>query len=175
MVGLGARSGHARQNPDIPLNKITQHILVAGRSGSGKTNTCFATAARTQPQKIPFIILDPLDKRDYRLLWGDDPTPKMPGAAVYLKPCGYTPWEIRLRRLPLTPPGAAGHVGQKAYQPLLRCLNGLCGFRSGTGLVPGSSGRFTASTIGMWKKMTRAGLQKHANLSRFLHDAARSG
>jgi hypothetical protein len=61
------------QTACIPRDRIDQHVLIAGRSGSGKTNTCLflLTQLAQEKQDIPFIVLDPLDKRDYRLLLGE--------------------------------------------------------------------------------------------------------
>ncbi len=55
----------------IPLDKLDQHILIAGRSGSGKTNTCLLLLRELARHGIPFLVLDPLDKSDYRLLLAD--------------------------------------------------------------------------------------------------------
>jgi hypothetical protein len=56
----------------LPLDKLDQHVLIAGRSGSGKTNTCLYLLGQLARHDIDFLVLDPLDKRDYRLLLGDD-------------------------------------------------------------------------------------------------------
>ncbi len=71
MCELGERT---KYQASIPLEKVNQHILVAGRSGSGKTNTCLVMLQGLASQKppIPFLVLDPLDKGDYRLLLGDE-------------------------------------------------------------------------------------------------------
>jgi len=55
----------------IPIHKLDQHVLIAGRSGSGKTNTTLLLLLELARRDVPFLVLDPLDKGDYRLLLGD--------------------------------------------------------------------------------------------------------
>lgn len=65
------RGGATNHVFHIPKSKLDQHILLAGRSGSGKTNSCLILLRELWRHGIPFLVLDPLDKSDYRLLLGD--------------------------------------------------------------------------------------------------------
>lgn len=65
------RGGATNHVFHIPKSKLDQHILLAGRSGSGKTNSCLILLRELWRHNIPFLVLDPLDKSDYRLLLGD--------------------------------------------------------------------------------------------------------
>jgi hypothetical protein len=57
----------------ISLAQLKRHSLIAGSTGSGKTNTCLhlLTELWRSPQRIPFLVVYPIDKPDYRLLRAD--------------------------------------------------------------------------------------------------------
>ena len=98
----------------LPLSKLDQHVLIAGRSGSGKTNTCLHLLRQLTQHDIDFLVLDPLDKRDYRLLLGDEAL--RPRLRIYTlgreeSPFVFNPFAV--------PPGVTvrQHISQ-----LLRCF-----------------------------------------------------
>lgn len=57
----------------ISLSQLKRHGLVAGSTGSGKTNTCLhiLTQLWRAESPVPFLVLYPIDKPDYRLLQAD--------------------------------------------------------------------------------------------------------
>ncbi len=74
-VSLGKIMHHGQvtdQEFHIPFASFNQHILIGGATGTGKTNTCLSLLTQLYKRKIPFLVMYPLDKSDYRLLMGDD-------------------------------------------------------------------------------------------------------
>lgn len=56
----------------ISLSQLKRHGLVAGSTGSGKTNTCLHLLTEMWRKfGIPFLVIYPIDKPDYRLLKAD--------------------------------------------------------------------------------------------------------
>lgn len=57
----------------VALSQLKRHGLVAGSTGSGKTNTCLhlLTELWHGTPSIPFLVIYPIDKPDYRLLQAD--------------------------------------------------------------------------------------------------------
>jgi len=57
----------------ISLSQLKRHGLVAGSTGSGKTNTCLhiLTELWRGSPPVPFLVIYPIDKPDYRLLQAD--------------------------------------------------------------------------------------------------------
>lgn len=57
-------------NYQFKLSKtdFNNHMIVAGITGSGKTTTIIAMLRQLASQGIPFLVLDPLNKQDYRAL-----------------------------------------------------------------------------------------------------------
>jgi uncharacterized protein YdcH (DUF465 family) len=71
---INVGSVYHRGNPtpqtfEIPVRDLTRHALIAGSTGSGKTNTVKHLLAQLWGQHcIPFLVLYPIDKPDYREL-----------------------------------------------------------------------------------------------------------
>jgi hypothetical protein len=57
----------------IPLNDLTRHALVTGITGSGKTNTVKNFCDQLQDHMIPWLIIEPSAKSEYRNLGGANP------------------------------------------------------------------------------------------------------
>lgn len=56
----------------ISLSQLKRHGLITGSTGSGKTNTCLHILTELwKKAKIPFLVIYPIDKPDYRLLSAD--------------------------------------------------------------------------------------------------------
>lgn len=57
----------------IPVKDFAKHGLIAGATGSGKTNTCLHLLSQLySDHNVPFLVMYPIDKPDYRLLMADD-------------------------------------------------------------------------------------------------------
>jgi hypothetical protein len=57
---------------ELSARDLTRHGLVAGSTGSGKTNTCLHLLSQLWKRyRIPFLVMYPIDKPDYRLLMAD--------------------------------------------------------------------------------------------------------
>lgn len=52
---------------DVSLESLTRHVLVAGLTGSGKTNTVFSLLEKADEVGVPFLIIEPA-KAEYRAL-----------------------------------------------------------------------------------------------------------
>jgi hypothetical protein len=52
----------------LSKNDFNNHIIVAGITGSGKTTTIISLLKQLIEHQIPFLVLDPLNKQDYRSL-----------------------------------------------------------------------------------------------------------
>ncbi len=59
--------GHDYQ---INLNDLTKHALIAGTTGSGKTNTCLYLLSQLAQQRVPFLVIEPVNAalNEYRAL-----------------------------------------------------------------------------------------------------------
>lgn len=56
----------------ISLSQLKRHGLISGSTGSGKTNTCLLILTELWKRgRIPFLVIYPIDKTDYRLLAAD--------------------------------------------------------------------------------------------------------
>ncbi len=56
----------------ISLSQLKRHGLITGSTGSGKTNTCLLILTQLwKESRIPFLVIYPIDKTDYRLLVAD--------------------------------------------------------------------------------------------------------
>lgn len=52
---------HIAEGLNLPLDFATQTLLVVGKRGSGKSNTCVRIAEQLFKAKIPFVVVDPTD------------------------------------------------------------------------------------------------------------------
>jgi hypothetical protein len=75
MVELGEifhRGQPSNQFFKLDVSELTRHGLIAGATGSGKTNTCLYLLSQLwKLHKIPFLVMYPIDKPDYRLFMAD--------------------------------------------------------------------------------------------------------
>jgi hypothetical protein len=56
----------------LSFSQLKRHGLVTGSTGSGKTNTCLHLLTELwRKEQIPFLVIYPIDKPDYRLLSAD--------------------------------------------------------------------------------------------------------
>jgi hypothetical protein len=96
-IDLGAvldRGASAGPRYAVTAGSLTAHALVAGASGSGKTNTVFHLLRSVHERGIPFLVIEPT-KTEYRALLED------PAIGPYLKV--YTPGHESLSPLRLNP------------------------------------------------------------------------
>lgn len=73
MVQVGSiLDGANRVGYDYQLNlrHLARHVLVAGTTGTGKTNTCLYLLTQLAHQRIPFLVIEPVNARldEYRAL-----------------------------------------------------------------------------------------------------------
>lgn len=62
-ISLGRVTG-SNEEYSIELNDLTEHVLVTGATGSGKTNTVMNLIMQTHKAGIPVLIIEP-SKKDY--------------------------------------------------------------------------------------------------------------
>lgn len=68
-VGTIIDNGLATNNQfQLSKTDFNNHMIVAGITGSGKTTTIISMLRQLASQEIPFLVLDPLNKQDYRAL-----------------------------------------------------------------------------------------------------------
>lgn len=60
------------QHYRIGLDKLARHGLIAGSTGSGKTNTSLNLLTDLWQQDVSFLVIYPIDKPDYRKLMYDE-------------------------------------------------------------------------------------------------------
>lgn len=69
IVHRGQRTGEFYY---IPLLDVNRHGLIGGATGAGKTNTGIHLLAEGwKEHRIPFLVIYPIDKPDYRILMAD--------------------------------------------------------------------------------------------------------
>ncbi len=75
-ISLGSVTVHGQPNRiscNIPVDMLTRHSLVAGVTGSGKTNTIFhILKTLDRDQRVPFLVIEPAKSEYRRLLKGMD-------------------------------------------------------------------------------------------------------
>lgn len=76
IVDRGQRTGN---NYTIDLDRLTEHGLIVGVTGSGKTNTAFHLLKGAWQQGVPFLVVEPA-KAEYRQLLDEEQHPEMGGA-----------------------------------------------------------------------------------------------
>jgi uncharacterized protein len=72
---------HIAEGLSLPVDLATQTLLVVGKRGSGKSNTCVRLAEQFFRAKIPFVAIDPTDTW-YGLKSAKDG--KSPGLGIYI-------------------------------------------------------------------------------------------
>lgn len=72
---------HLAEGLSLPVDLATQTLLVVGKRGSGKSNTCVRLAEQLFKAKVPFVAVDPTDT-----WWGLKASKdgKGPGLGVYV-------------------------------------------------------------------------------------------
>lgn len=66
------RGTDSGENFHISLGDLERHLLIAGSTGSGKTNTCLHLLSQLWGKfNVPFLVIYPIAKSDYRLLMAD--------------------------------------------------------------------------------------------------------
>ena len=82
-------------NYQFQLSKtdFNNHMIVAGITGSGKTTTIIAMLRQLASQGIPFLVLDPLNKQDYRALMPQGVNVYTFGKNTY-NPLQFNPFQI---------------------------------------------------------------------------------
>jgi len=66
VVTRSGRSGHMAR---VRLDDLTSHIFYSGKTGSGKTTSCFALLLALHRLGVPFLVVEPV-KAEYRSLAG---------------------------------------------------------------------------------------------------------
>ncbi len=83
----------------IDLDSLTKHAMVAGVTGSGKTNSCFAILEQLHKHKIPFLVIEPI-KSEYRHFILNTPGLKETGRVYTLGNPGVSPLRLNPFEVP---------------------------------------------------------------------------
>ncbi len=54
---------------EVEIDDLTRHVMIAGVTGAGKTNTVFSLLRNLYKHDIPFLVIEPV-KTEYRSLFG---------------------------------------------------------------------------------------------------------
>ena len=96
---LGQTLGSNAKDIGIPLDYFSKHILVAGNTGTGKTNTCLQIVGELWKKNIPSLIIEPVNPQ-YRTLIKDYDTSLSHNIQVYtlgnesISPFRLNPFEL---------------------------------------------------------------------------------
>ena len=102
----------------VELDQLTKHCLIAGQTGTGKTNTAFYILKEAWKRQIPFLVIEPA-KAEYRRLLADDEHPEI-GAALRV----FTLGDERVAPFRLNPFEVQRGVSVQTHIDLLRSVFG---------------------------------------------------
>ncbi len=67
-----------QQTVELDLDQLTNHTLITGSTGSGKSNTVYALLDQAIQQDIPFLVIEPA-KGEYKHIFGNRPDVRVLG------------------------------------------------------------------------------------------------
>ena len=72
ILGTTCYHGEKDKKISIDINQLTNHTLICGTTGSGKTRSCINILSQLISKKIPFMVIEPVLKNEYREFLNDN-------------------------------------------------------------------------------------------------------